>query len=388
MTKHPFPLMSQQERPIKYVSYFDFQDSPVQRGYVTAATNKMMSVCDALRRLGHRVLIVSASQVTEPRFRLYRGRTVRRGDGLSLKLFPSWGGRNALLRQVRVVWTWLCLFLWLSCRTRRGETVLVYHSLGYFRTILWAKRLRGFRLVLEVEEIYQDVHRQKWGLDRVEHDMFRAADAFIFPTELLNRQLNPEGKPYVIICGTYTAEAQRAPRREDGLVHVVYAGTFDRKKGGAEAAVLSAAHLPENYHVHVLGFGGTDDTEHIKKLIADTASRSAARVTFEGLKKGEDYIRFIQQCHIGLSTQDPSAAFNATSFPSKILSYMANGLSVVSIDIPAVHESPVGNHITYYTSQTAQAIAEAILRAPLAEDNRAFIARLGEEFAKELPRVL
>ena len=83
-------------------------------------------------------------------------------------------------------------------------------------------------------------------------------------------------------------------------------------------------------------------------------------MSYDGLLSGEDYIRFIQSCDIGLSTQNPDAAFNATSFPSKILSYMANGLRVVSIRIPAIEQSAVGDMLIYYDKQTPQEIARAI----------------------------
>lgn len=64
-----------------------------------------------------------------------------------------------------------------------------------------------------------------------------------------------------------------------------------------------------------------------------------------------------------MSTQDPSAAFNSTSFPSKILVYLANGLKVVSIRIPAIEQSAVVDSLVFYDKQTPEKIAEAILSA-------------------------
>ena len=50
-------------------------------------------------------------------------------------------------------------------------------------------------------------------------------------------------------------------------------------------------------------------------------------------------LKFIQKCQIGLCTQNIDAAFNTTSFPSKILSYMSNGLEVVGVNIAAIKNS-------------------------------------------------
>lgn len=128
----------------------------------------------------------------------------------------------------------------------------------------------------------------------------------------------------------------------------------------------------------------------MKRTIAEVSQRSVAKVTYDGLLSGEDYIRFIQSCQIGLSTQNPDAAFNDTSFPSKILSYLANGLHVVSIWIPAIERSKISDLISYYDKQTPQAIAAAIqsvdMTAPY--DSRAEIHTLHENFVVQIQSLL
>ena len=128
----------------------------------------------------------------------------------------------------------------------------------------------------------------------------------------------------------------------------------------------------------------------MKDLISDIASRSKAKVTYDGLLSGEDYVRFIQSCDIGLSTQNPDAAFNATSFPSKILSYMANGLRVVSIRIPAIEQSAVGDALFYYARQTPEEIAKAILSVDMnaTYDSRTRIQELDREFCAQIGDLL
>lgn len=376
-------------KTIDYISYFDFQDATVQRGYVTAATNKMESICASLNAAGYKVNIISIAPVIEPRFKFHRGRTIRRNENLTLKLFASWGGNSRILRQLKTIWHLVALFLYLLLHTSKGQSVMVYHSLGYFNVILWAKKIKRFKLILEVEEIYQDVGAPKFrSMARYENLMIKAADAYIFPTELLNAKLNTAGKPHVIIYGTYTVEPQIVDKFSDGKIHVVYAGTFDPRKGGA-AAAAAAAFLPDNYHVHICGFGTDADTESIKDIISKTSDISKATISFDGLKKGMDYIKFIQRCHIGLSTQDPSAAFNATSFPSKILSYMANGLSVVSIDIPAIRTASIGKHLNYYSQQTPENIARAITSTDITDShNREVIRQLQQNFVNSISNLI
>lgn len=174
------------------------------------------------------------------------------------------------------------------------------------------------------------------------------------------------------------------------MIHCVYAGTLDSRKGGAAAAVAAAEYLPSNYHVHILGFGSEKEKNGMRDSVAEIALKTKARVSYDGLLSGERYIRFIQSCDIGLSTQDPSAAFNTTSFPSKILSYMANGLRVVSIRIPAVEKSNVGNMLYYYDKQTPIEIAKAILSVNVQDgyDSRETIMELDKKFQKEIKKLL
>lgn len=372
-------------KKIKYISYFDFQDSPVKRGYVTSATNKIESICQALHSLDYAVDIVSMAPVIAPNFKFYKGIKIKRYPWLSLTLFPSWGGNGKVLRSIRVLWHLMCMLCYLLLNTKKDEPIIVYHSQGYFDIIRWAKKVRRFKLILEVEEIYDDVASARFkAMSNAEQRMFAEADAYIFPTTQLDYIINNRNLPSVIIHGSYNVEPQISERFSDGKIHVVYAGTFDPRKGGVAAAVAAAVFLPKQYHVHICGFGSENDTENLKNLIVQTQKISKAAITFEGLKTGEDYIRFIQKCHIGLSTQNPSAAFNATSFPSKILSYMANGLSVVSIDIPVVSEAEIAPYINFYMKQTPENLAKAIINTNVDNDNRSIVKALYSEFIRDL----
>lgn len=374
---------------VKYVSYYDVPENKAEnRSYQMSAVNKINYVCKVLNRLGHNVQIISAS-VTENRKGCKR-KTIPVFENTSLTLLPCLGMGSLPKRVVRRVLGRILLLSELLFYTRKGEPVLVYHALAYAGTIALARKIKKFRLILEVEEIYADVSGNEQ--DRSwEFRLFDVADAFLFPTELLNEKVNRKGKPYVISHGTYQVEPDRGVRRfQDEKVHCVYAGTFDPRKGGALAAAAAAQHLPENYHMHILGFGSDEEVTVMQKKIEELSKVCECGISYDGLLTGEDYIRFLQSCDIGLSTQNPEAAFNATSFPSKILSYMASGLQVVSIRIPAVEGSAVGDRVSYYDRQTPAEIARAILSASKTdlEDPRSTIEGLNRSFIKQMEELL
>lgn len=380
---------------MKYVSYYDTVDNKKEnRGYVLSATNKMDYICTVLNRLGYTVEIVSASATANRKG--CKGKNVQLTEKIRLRLLSCIGNGILPKRLLGRLWIRLQLFFNLLFGTKRGENVLVYHSLGYAKTIAFARKLKGFRLILEVEEIYADVNGRESDRKR-EYKVFSVADAYLFPTELLNEKINIYHKPYALIHGTYQVEPDRKCSvfledvRKDGKrkIHCVYAGTLDPRKGGATAAA-AAKYLPPEYHIHILGFGSKEDELHMKTTVDALSQTCACSVSYDGLLAGEEYIRFIQSCDIGLSTQNPDAAFNATSFPSKILSYMANGLRVVSIRIPAVEGSAVGAYMYYYNRQTPEEIAKAIQSAEISApyDSRSFMKSLDDEFCVKLEGLL
>lgn len=376
---------------MKYIGYYDVDSNGREkRSLSLAARNKMTYIANTISEF-EPVEIISPSVVTG---RISDcGRDEKISDYVTLRLFPSLGRKNVIIGKIGTHVTKLLFLFHLTTHIQKGETVIAYHSLGYCKALYFLKKILPFRLILEIEELYGDVT----GDEKARYWEFRLskqADGYIFPTQLLSQLINTEKKPEVIIHGTYQLESDRKcnifgsnlQEKKAEIVHVVYAGTLDPRKGGAVAAAAAAEFLPKNYHIHILGFGSAQEIQNMKDLITDIASRSEAKVSYDGLLSGEDYIRFIQSCDIGLSTQNPDAAFNATSFPSKILSYMANGLRVVSIRIPAIEQSAVGDQLYYYDQQTPEEIAKAILAVDMdaTYDSRKCIKELDREFCTQL----
>ena len=373
-------------KKVYYISYYDSElNADQKRGYTLACTNKMDYIIEALENAGNEVEVISASLSNSLSYQC--GKTYPLSRHSSVKLFPSFG-RTKIGRAIDLWIVRRYMRHWLNRRLKSGDQVILYHSLGYAKDMLGLFKKSKARLILELEEIYSDVYEDKSGRP-VEDALIDVADAYIFPTQMLDDQYNRGKKPYVLIHGTYKVEPQVVEKFDDGKIHVVYAGTFDPRKGGAAAAAAAAAQLPENYHVHICGFGSDKEVENLKKVITESSAKGRATVTYDGLKKGREYIEFLQKCHIGMSTQIPDGEYNGTSFPSKVLSYMANGLDVVSIDIPAIRNSAVGPYLHFYTEQTPQAIAQAIMDVKIGEYNpREVISRLSDKFTADIKEML
>ncbi len=378
-----------QSNIIKYIGFYDTDDHINEnRNTFLAATNKMDYIASAIVKAGYSVDIISPSWSGNAKG-YYKRRMEQISPGVRLIIGSTFGAQSRIMRLFRILLSWIWLFLYLCFNTRENEKVLVYHSMMLMTPIMMAKKIKKFKLILEVEEIYQDVAEFSHRMKKNEYKFFNMADSYIFPTELLNQKLNVKHKPYSLIYGTYQVEEDRKCRFNDGKIHVVYAGTFDPRKGGALAAA-AAEYLSNNYHVHIIGFGSKDDTNMLLKKIDEISKITEATVSYDGLLSGEEYIQFLQKCDIGLSTQVPEAAYNESSFPSKILSYMANGLRVVSIRIKAIEMSAVGQAVHYYDEPNAEAVANAIISIDINEpyDSRELIRKLDEDFVKNIKKLL
>lgn len=374
---------------IKYLCYYNSPHRQFPREGVPSATTKIDYIIDVLNRLGYVVDILSKSGISSNKVVFNFGGSVEIGENV-VRHFISLG---CVKNPLRVLSRWLNtlhFFLWLLFNTKQNEQIIVYHSLGYCKMLNLLRKMKHLCIIGEVEELFQDVHEQSKSVSRSEYEFIKGCGKYLFPSILMNDRFNPSGKPFAIVHGIYKTEEKLEKKFSDGKIHVVYGGTFDPKKGGALVAAEVGRFLPENYVVHICGFGSEADIDRIKTMILDTNANSYSETRFEGLLRGEDYTRFIQKCHIGLSTQNPTAAFNDTSFPSKILVYLANGLKVVSIRIPVVESCAVVDEISFYDVQSPDRIAEAIQHVSLdtAGASSMLLDKVDLDFSKSLEVLL
>ena len=376
------------KQAIRYIAYFDTQDSKVRRNYVTSASNKLEYIAKSVASLGYNVDIVSMSEVREEKFRIYSSEKKQIAENVMLHLPFSWGGSCFFLKKTKILWHLVNMFFFLLLHCGKNNTIIVYHSLGYFDIIRWAKKFKKFRLVLEVEEIYSDVSQMSPYWRNLEFKMFDIADAFILSNDLLDAKINKYHKPYTVIYGTYQVEPELVKKFDDRKIHAIYAGTFDHNKGGAQTAISAVEYLPGNYHIHICGWGNEADEISVKQMINDLSIRSKATITYDGLKKGKEFIEFLQKCHIGLSTQKPEGEYNDTSFPSKVLTYMANGLAVVSIRIPVLEKAVIADSLSFYDIPDGNTLAEAIVHCKHDQSSRMLLNSLDQSFKQNLEILL
>ena len=353
-----------------------------------AANQKGHYIVEKLDEVIPKYEVISLSETSKKKMVIFSGKTVKCLKHGEYTVWTTFGKPTRLFRRLHRYMREIQIRAFLSGLTSE-DTVIVYHSLTVALGLAHEKLRRNFKLVLELEEIYQDVVECSDKMADSERKVISVADGYILATEALAKEIS-SGKPYIVVNGTYRIEENRHVSFDDGKVHCVYAGTFDPAKGGAAASVAAAEFLPSNYHVHILGFGSEGQRKQLIQQIEAVRKKTRCTLTYEGLKSGEDYIQFLQKCQIGLCTQIPDAKYTETSFPSKILVYLANGLRVLSAKIPAVETSTVGKMLFYYENQSSQEIAKAIMGISIDEsyDSRALLKQLDMECVDSLKQLM
>lgn len=373
----------------KYICYYSYSCRKEERRNLNSAVTKIDYIVSILNRLGYGVDIISKTPQSSERFSPSLGFVCKIGDNNYVRHFASLGCRkNKFLYILSRVINTFHFFFWLLFNTKRGEQILVYHSLGYCISLSIISKIKGVRLIGEIEEFYEDVMGGGAFTHFSEELFVNSCDSYIFPTQLLRDKVSKE-KQSVVIHGVYKVEERVCFPDDDGKVHVVYGGSLSKDKGCIEAA-KSVKYLPKEFFVHICGNGANNEIRRISEVINGLREEGYNNISYEGALSSVDYKLFIQKCHIGLCTQNPHAAFTSTSFPSKILIYLSNGLKVVSINIPSIRETAIASNIDFFNDQTPEAIANAIIMSSRAKPNSSIelLRSLDEEAVTDIKDLL
>ena len=375
------------QQEIIYIGFDDLPNSICKRASTLSAVNKMNYICDSINEAGYSVHLVSPSWFIEASNSIKYKKVMKSkiNNFKRLTLSPSFTTSNKYVGYLKIIFSLTWLFFWLIINVRKNEKVLVYHSPWLALPILLAKKIKHFNLILEVEEIYSDVSSLHPYFDTLEKKIIQNADSFLLSTELLIEKIG-KIKPYILIYGNYEIIETVAMPPNDGMTHLVYAGIIDSHKAGAFNAIETALFLPENFEIHIIGFG---EVEKLLNRIEEINKISICKVHFDGLKSGVEFIKYCQSCHIGLSTQKMDGSYLNTSFPSKILTYLSLGLKVVSCNIECVRVSNIGDSVFYYENDSPEDIAKAIceINSNLDINTQNIIKKLNDNFVFELNRL-
>lgn len=377
---------------IKIVNFYDIpMYSNENRVFAPSLVTVIDYLCSCFVRLGYKCEIVSAAE-TRNTDGNYAKRKTRISNNIVLTQAPTKGYSNKWFRAIGKIKSrlWLVKYLIQNSSNNEiifwGDSPVLYEPLFLYR--LFSRR-KKIQVLYFATEIYQEVIKMNLYKRKMEFYLFNKADKLIVSTEFLNKKINHQNKPYVILHGTYNITEKNLSSFGDGKIHIVYAGVINKTKGSSQAVKI-ARYLSSNYQIHILGFGTDEQILSLKKQIEKNNSTYPCKVNYEGVKAGTDFNSFLQKCDVGLCSQNLNEAYNSSSFPSKILTYLSNGLRIVTVNLSTVRESKVGDLMYYSQSDDPKDLAETILGIDFNEkyDSRNRIVELDSDFLKRLKKIL
>lgn len=313
-------------------------------------------------------------------------------DNFSIRYFTALTSNVRFINNIcyRISTTFIKRYLKKHCFDSDAR-IIVYHLLGIEWVLDYIKSNNG-KFIYQFNDFFADYTHNE-AFRPIEYRCAEKADAFIFASEGLRDLIDVGSRPSVICYGTYhTYPVKDKKYREEHpqkYIHCVFAGSANPERG-VTRAILAAEYLPENYRIHIQTFGLKEPVNNVINLIEEVNQRSKAKVILHGVLTGEEEMRFIRSCDIGLNTLDPQDSFHATSFPSKILTYLSNGLRVVSIKTPILEKSAINDLMFYYDKDSPEDIAAAIQSVNISDDYDASgaLCTLDKDFKNELRRIL
>lgn len=369
-------------KELKYIGFYndDKFNMNENRNTSLAVKNKMDYISSALVRNGFEVKIISPCWSNNAKG-FYKGKEFNKSKNIIIKNFASYGSRNKLLNKIKKIFSAIQLLLYLLIETKKNEEIIVYHSLALMIPIKIAKKIKRLSIILEVEEIYSTVWK---GIadEEKEINYINSADKAIFASDFLEKLF--ENKKSVVVYGSYNYyEKKIINEKKEDIIDIVYAGSIDKTKGGAKNSVLSMNYLPDNYRLHVLGFGSQIDLEDLQESIEALNNKKGFECSkFYGSLDGDAYSEFLSKCDIGINPQK-EGEYMDSAFPSKVLSYLSHGLKVVSTDIKSVKNSKVSAYIVFTKSDQPESISVAVKSIKLNENNNKSNKNIVKELDKE-----
>lgn len=291
---------------------------------------------------------------------IIRGSVNNVSQGINIHYGLTFGCNSRSLKIIRMAFSWIWLMKSIFCNTAFGEKIIVYHSMNIIIPVYLVAKLKKLQVTLYLGEFYQTVYKMASFKKLIENKFIKSAHSYICATNLLVNQISKIRTgtfQYVVLYGPYKKQKLIIDATfNNKKINLLYVGKISESKGIFRAIGL-AKFLSSDYCIRIIGYGEDYELGRMRAEIDKSNRENECKVIFDGIKIGEDYIRYVQSCEIGLVLQDMNAEYNPTSFPSKILSFLSNGIEVIAPAIKNIAESPFSSMIHLYNSQDNAEIA-------------------------------
>jgi hypothetical protein len=202
------------------------------------------------------------------------------------------------------------------------DKLIIYHSKGfyyYFPVLIFFRN----KIVIQVNEIYSNVLGNKLSifLERMYINCFKK----LIVSNIHLKENWFSGKK-VLVRGGYFRQPFISLVETKRLKNYIYVGSIDNYKMGNLNILLDLVNfIPTNINLYLCLIISDEDFVKVKNAIG----------------------KYYSICKYGLVLQDSNKPFNLTSFPSKVFSYLNNGLIPVAQKNQSFLKSEINNLFGY-----------------------------------------
>ena len=264
------------------------------------------------------------------------------------------------LPKIRFPISWALYALHVLRHVRDGDILIIdNYELIY---VLAARLSRIFREITIILDYEDGKHLIDQGIIlRISSLAERFAKGMIHGAMLASPGLTsriPDGIPMEVVPGFVSENVVLRLPACGTPVRFLYSGSLDHARGG-DLLVAAVKLLPEEgWQLDVTG-GVGEFAEQLSRL--GNEERFLGKVRFHGALPGEEYLRLIRECHVGLNCQKSSDPISEVTFPSKVFSYLSQGLHVISTRASHI-EAVCGQGCLYLDEETPEALAAIMIK--------------------------
>ena len=307
-----------------------------------------------------------------------------------MTLTPSLGAKNKFQRAMRVLQSRLWLLIYLIRNTHKDSVVLIYHSYEIAFPVLLARRIKRFKIILEIEEKYSMVWKLKRYQQFIESKLLKYGNKnSLVVSEVLADILRIKNP--IISYGSYDIFRGEINRdKEKEKITLIYTGTIDKVRNSAYMSLEVMLYLLKKYELILSGSIAKGEEETFKekiKEINNICGREAC--SYVGVLNEQDYQNLVLNADMALNLQQ-SGDFGQFLFPSKIITYLSYNLPVVSTKGDSIVYSEIANIITFANEFNALSISEAIKSINIYDniDRRRYLLELDTKFETKFRNLL
>lgn len=345
---------------IKYIGFYNRNDNPNNFKSFPASNTKINYIISALKKANYSVDILALGETTSKN-KFFKAKKTVIDSNETVNYVSTFSSNFLILKLLSRIYLSLQVLFFLLFKVKKGSTVILYHSYPLLKIVKLSRYLKEYTLILELEEIYQAAW--KASSKKIENEMkyVRQADGYIYVNDIIGNKCGIHNKPFVVCYGNYKIEKENSQKIYDEVINVVYAGVLADYDSDVYLAINSAKLLPDNYVLHILGYGIEKHVDNLLVKIQEINNKmDMEKIIFHGKMIGDDYINFLSKCHIGLSTRVLEDQYSDFTFPSKVLVYLGNRLATVSSPIKCILKSKVAKYIYFCKDISPASVASTI----------------------------